>query len=203
MIANPDRRRHASRGELRSARRIVGQRLVLLLIPRVVVAVALAACGGDGPQQVPTPGETEEVADTVTRTRPSGVKERHREDGRQRQRPRPSITLLEPTRRQTVAAGAVTVSASVTGFRLVDQRVRPPFPPPEAGQGHVHFYLDTVNLPTTHSPPATGSYRSISGTSYTWPDVSPGRHSFAVQLVGKDHVPLRNPVKDRITLVVR
>ena len=90
----------------------------------------------------------------------------------------------------------------VDNFRIVEQRVRPPFPPPAAGRGHVHFYLDTKRLPTRHGPPETGAYRSVATTSYTWVGVPPGRHSFAVQLVGKDHVPLRPQAKDRIAVEV-
>lgn len=103
---------------------------------------------------------------------------------------------------RTVRGNAVAVSVSVEGFEIVEQRVRPPFPPPVPGQGHVHFYLDTERLPTRHGPPATGAYRSVSTTTYTWPGVPPGRHSLAVQLVGRDHVPLRPPVSDRITVDV-
>ena len=91
---------------------------------------------------------------------------------------------------------------AVEDFKVVNQRVRPPFPSPVPGQGHVHFYLDTKTLPTTHGPPATGAYRSTSATSYRWTGVGPGEHSFSVQLVGKDHAPLRPPAKDRITVEV-
>jgi len=94
----------------------------------------------------------------------------------------------------------VTVSVAVKGFNVVEQRVRPPFPQPVAGKGHVHFYLDAEAIPTTHSPPTTGAYRSISGTTYTWTGVGPGRHTVAVQLVGKDHVPLTPQAKDQATV---
>ena len=96
----------------------------------------------------------------------------------------------------------MTVSTSVKGFELVEQRVRPPFPRPVRGKGHVHFYLDTATLPTTHSPPATGAYRSVSGRTYTWTGLPHGTHSLAVQLVGKDHAPLRPAAKDRVTVEV-
>ena len=94
------------------------------------------------------------------------------------------------------------MSVAIKGFEVVEQRVRPPFPAPVAGKGHVHFYLDTAALPREHGPPATGAYRSLSARTYTWTGVAPGRHSLAVQLVGKDHAPLRRPVKDRVTVAV-
>lgn len=96
----------------------------------------------------------------------------------------------------------MTVSVVVKTFKLVNQRVRPPFPAPVTGQGHVHYYLDTTRLPTTHSRPATGVYRSIPATEYTWTGVAPGKRSLAVQLVGRDHATLTPPVTDRITLDV-
>ena len=112
------------------------------------------------------------------------------------------IRITKPGDGTTVRGGAVTVSASIEDFELVPQRVRPPFPPPVDGSGHVHFYLDTKTLPTEHGPPATGAYRSTSATTYTWTGVAPGTHSLAVQLVGRDHVPLRPAVRDRITVEV-
>lgn len=96
----------------------------------------------------------------------------------------------------------MTVSVSVDGFEIVPQRLRPPFPRPVAGKGHVHFYLDTKRLPVVHGPPATGAYRSVATTTYTWTGVAPGRHSFAAQLVGRDHAPLRRAAKDRVTVDV-
>ena len=110
---------------------------------------------------------------------------------------------MRPVGGERIRGDQVTVTVSVDNFRVVQQRVRPPFPPPVAGRGHVHFYLDTKRLPTRHGPPATGVYRSMSTTRYTWVGVPPGRHSLAVQLVGKDHAPLRPQAKDRITVELR
>lgn len=118
-----------------------------------------------------------------------------------RRRP-PSIDIVRPVDGQRIRGGQVTVKVKVKNFRVVEQRVRPPFPPPVAGRGHVHFYLDTKRLPTRHGPPETGAYRSVSTTTYTWVGVPPGRHTLAVQLVGKDHAPLRPQAKDRIAVEV-
>lgn len=119
-----------------------------------------------------------------------------------RSRTRPSIRILRPIHGQRIPADEVTVTVTVDNFRIVQQRVRPPFPPAAAGRGHVHFYLDTQGLPTTHGRPTTGTYRSLSAKSHTWVGVTPGRHSLAVQLVGKDHAPLDPQAKDRITVDV-
>jgi hypothetical protein len=110
---------------------------------------------------------------------------------------RPSITIRTPKTGSTVHGSAIRVSVLMKGFKVHEQ-----FQPPVAGEGHVHFYLDVKRLPTTHTYPSPVPYRSISGTTYTWTGVSPGRHTLAVQLVGNDHVPLRPPVEDRVTVTV-
>jgi hypothetical protein len=110
----------------------------------------------------------------------------------------PSITIMTPKAGSTVHGRTVRVSALVKGFNALHEQFRPPV----AREGHVHLYLDVKTLPTTHTYPSPVPYRSISGTSYIWTGVSPGRHTVAVQLVGNDHVPLRPPAKDRVTVTV-
>jgi hypothetical protein len=110
----------------------------------------------------------------------------------------PLITILTPKAGSTVHGSTVRVSVLVKRFKVVPRQ----FQPPVAGEGHVHFYLDVKTLPTTHTYPSPVPYRSISGTTYTWTGVSPGRHTVAVQLVGNDHVPFRPQVKDRVTVTV-
>jgi hypothetical protein len=167
----------------------------------------LAACGGEHDDEESATGTgAGDSAGAVVRTAPGTEGSPGRVDGgppaSARGTARPSISILTPSDGQTFHDSAVTVSISVTGFKLVKQQIRPPFPPPVAGEGHVHFYLDSETLPTTHSPPTTGTYRSVSATTYTWSGIGPGRHTFAAQLVGKDHVPLSAPVKDRVDVTV-
>ena len=182
-------------------------KFVPLVILPVLVSLALAACGGAG-MQAPTGDDPrrDERSAAVAETAPKPhVSPRRARATRRRSVPalrRPSIDIVGAAEGEAVTGDTVTLSVAVKGFKLVDQRVRPPFPSPVAGQGHVHYYLDTKRLPTTHSPPATGVYRSTSQTSYTWTRVAAGRHSFAVQLVGRDHAPLRPAVKDWITAEV-
>lgn len=110
----------------------------------------------------------------------------------------PSIAILAPQAGSTLHGRTIRVSALVKGFNPLHEQ----FQPPMAREGHVHFYLDVKRLPTTHTYPSPVPYRSISGTSYTWTGVTPGRHTVAVQLVGNDHVPLRPPATDRIAITV-
>jgi hypothetical protein len=173
----------------------------------VLTPFVLGACGGAGAEKASTTQPAaEQQPRTAAHTTANGHTPRPRartsDDTRGAGRSSPSIAIRRPRIGQIVNGHAVTVSVSVEHFRIVEQRTRPPFPPPVAGRGHVHFYLDTETLPTTHGPPASGAYRSIAGMSYTWTGVARGKHSFAVQLVGKDHAPLSPPVKDRVTVVV-
>ena len=111
----------------------------------------------------------------------------------------PSITFIEPTPGGSLPAGVVQLAVEVEQFDVVAKQ----FEPPVDGEGHVHFYLDVEELPTTHARPATGEYRSVSRTEYTWTGVPAGEHTFSVQLVGNDHVPLNPPAKDRVRITVR
>ena len=109
-----------------------------------------------------------------------------------------SVRLSKPANESTLPAGDVELAALVERFRVVDRQ----FQPPVEGEGHVHFYLDVDELPTTHVRPGTVEYRSVSRTTYTWPDVPPGEHTFSVQLVGNDHVPLDPAAKDEVKVTV-
>lgn len=182
-------------------------RFVLLPSISALVAWALAACGGQAAEAPSATGPQRGDRPVAVAHGAADAERAPRRDGADRPQGTadasgPSIEIVKPADGQTVRGGALTVSVSVKRFEVVNQRVRPPFPAPVAGQGHVHFYLDTKMLPTTHSPPTTGAYRSVSDTAYTWTGVDRGRRSVAVQLVGKDHAPLRPAVKDRMTVDV-
>jgi hypothetical protein len=73
------------------------------------------------------------------------------------------------------------------------------------GQGHLNYYLD-VGAPTSPGKPATtgtGTYASVLATSYTWPGITAGSHTFAVQLVNNDDTPLAPPVVTFVTVTVK
>ena len=172
----------------------------------VLLGVALPACG-EGAEEPASASRSAGERRTAAGSTPAGAalssnRRAGTKTARKRRRP-PSIDIVRPVDGQRIRGDQVTVKVKVKNFRIVEQRVRPPFPPPVAGRGHVHFYLDTKRLPTRHGPPETGAYRSVSTTTYTWVGVPPGRHSLAVQLVGKDHAPLRPQAKDRITVEVK
>ncbi len=105
--------------------------------------------------------------------------------------------------RVDVKDGAVTVTTDVAGFDVVDRQGQASVP----GQGHVHFFLD-IQAPTTPGQPAVppgggGAWAHVSGTSYTFPDVAPGPHTVAVELVNNDHTPLNPAVVVQQDFTVR
>jgi glucose/arabinose dehydrogenase len=59
--------------------------------------------------------------------------------------------------------------------------------------------------PTTPGQPAItapGTYVPTTATSYTWTNVSAGRHNFSVALVNNDHTPLVPPVVDMVHITI-
>lgn len=114
----------------------------------------------------------------------------------------PSVEISTPEDGATVAAGGVEVTVDASDFQVVNKLGQDPV----AGEGHVHFYLDVDEIPTTPGQPAVtaeGTYHAEATTSYTWPDVGAGTHTFAVQLVNNDHTPLEPPVTAEVTVTVQ
>jgi hypothetical protein len=112
------------------------------------------------------------------------------------------VTITRPEQGSTVEAGNVTVSVDVKKFKVVDKLGQAP----EDGEGHVHFYMDIGEIPTVAGEPATtkeGTYHAQATTEFTWEDLEPGEHTFAVQLVNNDHTPLKPPVIAQVTVEVK
>lgn len=113
----------------------------------------------------------------------------------------PAVDITAPADGATVPAGDVTVTVEASNFEVVDRLNADPAP----GEGHVHFYMDVDQIPTTPGQPAVsaqGTYHASATTSYTWTDVAPGEHTFAVQLVNNNHTPLDPPVVAEVTVTV-
>lgn len=113
-----------------------------------------------------------------------------------------NVTITRPEQGSTVEAGNVTVSVDVKKFKVVDKLGQAP----EDGEGHVHFYMDVGAIPTVAGEPATtkeGTYHAQATTEFTWEDVEPGEHTFAVQLVNNDHTPLKPPVIAQVTVEIK
>jgi hypothetical protein len=110
-----------------------------------------------------------------------------------RSQTRITVAFTEPEDGSTVEAGDVTVSVTPENFEV-------------PADGHVHLYIDVDEIPTTAGKPAftedSSQYHAGPDTTYTWPDVDAGEHTFGVQLVNQDHTPLEPPVTDEVTVTV-
>lgn len=148
-----------------------------LLIPALAAAISLiAACGGDDEGDGATTDGTVGEEFIATITNP--------DDG------------------ATLEAGDIEVALDVGDFEVVDKLGQDL----AVGEGHVHYYIDVDEIPTTPGEPAvTGddtTYHADATTSFIWQGVRPGVHTFAVQLVNNDHTPLDPPVTDEVTVTV-
>jgi len=101
----------------------------------------------------------------------------------------PSIQITSPNENATVPAGNVTIMVHVDDLTLVSKLGKANV----AGEGHIHYFMDVAAVPTAAGKPAltaAGTYYPTANTSYTWTNVMPGMHKFAVELVNNDHTPL-------------
>ncbi|MEN6343227.1 MAG: hypothetical protein ABFC89_11800 [Methanospirillum sp.] len=107
----------------------------------------------------------------------------------------PAVLIIDPPFDGGVSSGTVTVSVQVTAFVLV-----PPGGPNRPGTGHLVYYRDvpprTVQGETALTAP--GTYSTLSETVQVWNGISPGTHTFAVQLVNADDTPLDPPAIDAV-----
>jgi hypothetical protein len=83
---------------------------------------------------------------------------------------------------------------------VVDKQGQPVVP----GEGHIHYYLDTVPPSNAGQPaiPASGIWAHSSETTYTFNNVPVGIHKVYVQLVNNDHTPLSANTTDSIQVFV-
>jgi glucose/arabinose dehydrogenase/plastocyanin len=119
------------------------------------------------------------------------------------QQPSPTITIVSPQSGVTVPAGSVPVTVQVSNFNIVDRQGQASV----AGEGHVHFYLDVDTIPQTPGQPAIPSdaqvqWAHVSGTIYTFSNVTPGTHTITVQLVNNDHTPVIPLITATATITV-
>lgn len=112
----------------------------------------------------------------------------------------PIVVLLSPNNGATLASGAVQVRIYVQNFSMVESTGQPN----KVSEGHVIYYLD-VSAPLKSETPATtppGTFVASAETSHTWQNVTPGQHTFTVQLVNNDNTPLNPPVTVRANVTL-
>lgn len=107
----------------------------------------------------------------------------------------PSVFIITPPFDGGILTGNVTIFVEVTDFALV-----PPGGKNIPGTGHLIYYRDTVPPAMEGIPAITrpGTYGVSSETMFRWDGITPGTHTFAVQLVNADNTPLDPPIMDAI-----
>ena len=113
----------------------------------------------------------------------------------------PLVVLISPNNGEVRDSGDIEVRIFLENFTIVPDTGQANKP----GEGHVIYYLD-AGAPLKQGTPATsapGTYAISAETAYTWPGVSPGNHTFTVQLVNNDNTPLDQPVTVRANVTLR
>lgn len=98
----------------------------------------------------------------------------------------PTIEIVTPAEGSTVAAGDVSVSVKTTGLKFAN-----PSNTLVAGEGHVHFTLDTKPFEMSISP------------EYVFKGVAPGEHKLVAELVQNDTQSFSPKVEQEITFVAK
>lgn len=107
----------------------------------------------------------------------------------------PTVLITSPEFDGGVTAGDVPVTVRVTNFSLV-----PAGAGIVPGSGHLVYYRDIVPpvLPGRPAFSEPGTYAAVDSLVYVWHNVTPGTHTFSVQLVNVDNTPLDPPAIDAV-----
>ncbi len=146
-----------------------------ILISVITIGLVLTACGGGG--TTTTPAATPPAAAT------------------------PQLTFKSPVAGAQLPSGNVYVTVALVS----DIALKPPSSTNVPRQGHLHYYKDVADIPTTPGKPAVsapGTYVADTRLTVIWENVTPGTHTFGVQLVNNDHTPLSPPVTAKVTVTV-
>jgi hypothetical protein len=110
------------------------------------------------------------------------------------------VIILQPSAGSTLSSGSINVRTYVENINLVDKAGQANI----VGEGHLVFYLDVTPPLVSAQPGITteGTYIASAEKSYTWENVSPGQHSFWVQLVNNDNTVLEPPAAVRVPVTV-
>jgi hypothetical protein len=112
----------------------------------------------------------------------------------------PVVVLLSPSDGSTLASGEIEVRIYLQNFNMVENTGQPN----KSNEGHVIYYMD-VRAPLKSGDPAItslGTFVATTKTSYIWPNVPAGPHTFSVQLVNNDDTPLEAPVSVRANVIL-
>ncbi|MCX6023317.1 MAG: hypothetical protein NTZ05_16635 [Chloroflexi bacterium] len=100
--------------------------------------------------------------------------------------PAPAFTVVSPADKAEVAGPDVKIETTFQNYTF-----GAPGAPIKAGEGHVHVVMDGSAI--------TMIYEKAGMVE----KVKPGPHTFDIELVRNDHVPLDPPVKKTVTVTVK
>lgn len=95
----------------------------------------------------------------------------------------PALKIVTPSQNQTIYGNRIPILLSAENFQIVDYQQ---YPRPQAGQGHVHLWLDDPN-------PTRESAVKLTSDSFTYTDVNFGQHTLRAELVANNHTSLAPP----------
>ena len=107
-----------------------------------------------------------------------------------------SVYITYPEFDGGVDAGNVIVTMGVRNFSLVKSLGKPVIP----GEGHIVCFRDIAprTEPGLSAETLEGTFQISFQASCTWNNVSPGTHTFSVELVNNDNTPLVPAVIDAV-----
>lgn len=118
----------------------------------------------------------------------------------------PNIKIISPGIAATLPAGNITIQVSIRDFINVYNPTKSNI----NGEGHIVYYMDVdpAFVMDKAAFTAEGTYNSTAATSFTWQNVTPGVHTFSVQLVNNDSTPLAAapsayPAVDKVKVIVK
>jgi hypothetical protein len=161
-----------------------------LIITGSLLLIVLLGTGCSSPLPISLAGESlqSQVPGTAATTPPCI---------RENPAPNPaSVFITSPEFDGGIGAGMVTVTVQVRNFSLVNGTGRPVTP----GEGHIIYFRDVTPRTESGLPAKTqpGTYQVSYNTSCTWYNVTPGTHTFSVELVTNDNTPLEPAVIDAV-----
>ena len=95
----------------------------------------------------------------------------------------PTLTITYPKHEQTIQGSEIKVHLKITNFILTPSGIN------DKGEGHVNYFLD-------------GKYVAVASDTYTFRDVSPGKHRITATLNNNDNSPLAQQVSATIVVNV-
>jgi alcohol dehydrogenase (cytochrome c) len=111
-------------------------------------------------------------------------------------------TLKIDTPMEGASVSNVSIAVNITYFTVCAKEGQAAVP----GQGHIHYYLDTMSNDTQGKPAypmnSTAVWFHTENFTQNFTNVAPGKHFVVVELANNDHTPLNPPVTAKVDFTV-